>query len=326
MKRLPLVALMLLVGLSFGSASALAQQNTPADMNILPNPIATVNSVWIEELSVLDVRDAIRGGVTTALIMTGGIEENGPYTSTDKHNQVLRAVDESIARRLGNTLVTPVITIEPGNPAGNVPLGTVFLAPETFRAVLRDYATSLKTLGFRDIIMIGDNGGNQRHMDAVAKELTAEWGTSPVHVMYIPEYYREDPWSCEYLRKELNVQQQPPEVCSGGGGVLYHDDYHYAAILMTIAPEHIKIQQRWEAGLFSVNGVDLDPFETTVANGWKLIEHRTNITVRAIQKARGGGALLGGLCQEIELAARGCLGGQCCLRAPRLAEGLIPQW
>jgi len=99
------------------------------------------------------------------------------------------------------------------------------------------------------------------------------------------------------------------------GGVLYHDDYHYAAILATIAPEHIKIQQGWEAGLLSVNGVDLDPFEATVASGWKLIEYRINITVLATQKARGGDALLGGLCQAIELAARGCSGSQCCLRA-----------
>ncbi len=42
--------------------------------------------MWIEDLTMLEVRDLIKGGKTTALILTGGIEENGPYLTTGKHN------------------------------------------------------------------------------------------------------------------------------------------------------------------------------------------------------------------------------------------------
>jgi len=294
MKTLPMVAVTLLMFMSLKPASVVAQRIPSADMNTLPNPIGATNSVWMEELTVLELRDAIRMGMTTALIMTGGVEENGPYTSTDKHNLVLRATGEAIARRLSDALVAPVISVHQGNPETSTSPGSVVLTPETFRAVIRDYATSLKTQGFRNIFIFGEDGGSQTQLETAAGEIAAEWGTSPAQVAYIREYYREDPWSCVLLRQEMNIQQQPLDYCSGGGGVLYHDDYHYSAIIATVAPDHIRVQQRRDADLFSVNGVDLDPFETTVANGWRLIEHRTDITVRAIQEAMGASTRPGG--------------------------------
>jgi hypothetical protein len=298
MKRLFLIAPTiagLTLGLTLGSGSAVAQQAAAnsnrvpsADMKAIPNPIAAVNSVWMEELTVVEIRDAMRKGMTTALIVTGGVEDNGPYTSIDKHNVMWRATGESIARRLGNALVAPVIAIHQGNPTTQDLPGSIVLTPETFRAVMKDYATSLKTQGFKNIFIMGEDGGAQGHMDTVAKELTAEWGAaSSAKVAYIPEYYREDPWSCNLLRKELNIQQQPLDYCSGGGGVIYHDDYHYSAILATVAPDRIRVQQRRDAGLFSVNSVNLDPLDKTILTGWKLIDYRTDITVRAIQKAMG---------------------------------------
>ena len=294
MKTPFLVAAALVTCMSFDPAFAVAQRIPAADMSTIPNPIGVTNSVWMEELTVLEVRDAIGAGMTTALIMTRGVEENGPYTTTDKHNLMLRATGEAIARRLGNTLLAPVISVHQGNPETSTSPGSIVLTPETFRAVIRDYATSLKTQGFSSIFIFGEDGGSQRQLEAAAAEIAAEWGASPVQVAYIAEYYREDPWSCVLLRQEMNVQQQPLDYCSGGGGVLYHDDYHYSAVIATVAPEHIRVQQRRDAGLFSVNGVDLDPFETTVANGWKLIEHRTDITVRAIQEAMRSHARAGG--------------------------------
>jgi creatinine amidohydrolase/Fe(II)-dependent formamide hydrolase-like protein len=301
MKRSILVAPVLLIGLACGPLGAQQQAPQPdwrvpsADLSAIPNPIAPINSVWMEELTVLEMRDAIRSGMTTALIITGGVEENGPYTSNDQHNVMARATGEAIARRLGNALVAPVVRIHQGNPETQALAGSIVLTPETFRAVIRDYATSLKTQGFKNIFVFGEDGGSQTPLDTAAKEITAAWGASATaRVAYIPEYYREDPWSCDYLRQTLNIQQQPVEYCSGGGGVIYHDDYHYSAIIATVAPEHIRVQQRRDAGLFSVNGVDLDPLEKTTKVGWDLLDYRADITVRAIRKAMGAEATQAG--------------------------------
>src|SRR3954462_14485015 len=125
----------------------------------MARPIEMRDTLWIEDLTMLEVRDLIKAGKTTAVIMTGGIEENGPYLTTGKHNNVLRVMGDPIARGLGNALVAPIVTLEPGNPERVRTPGTVFLSPETYRAVLTDMAVSLKTQGFKDIVMLGDSGG-----------------------------------------------------------------------------------------------------------------------------------------------------------------------
>ena len=49
----------------------------------------------------------------TVFIATGGIEQNGPYLVTGKHNYVLRATTELIARKLGNAMIAPIIAFVP---------------------------------------------------------------------------------------------------------------------------------------------------------------------------------------------------------------------
>jgi len=156
-----------------------------------PNPLPEATTVWLEEMTWMDVRDALQAGRTTVIIPTGGVEPNGPWLATGKHNYVLRANCPAIARRLGNAVCAPVIklvpegTIEP--PSGHMRSpGTLSLRQETFEAVLTDVARSLKTHGFRNIIFIGDSGGNQRGQSAVAETLNAEWQGSAV-VAHVPE-------------------------------------------------------------------------------------------------------------------------------------------
>ena len=63
-----------------------------------PNPLEASKSVWIEELTYMEVRDRIADGVTTAIVPTGGIEQNGPYLATGKHNVILQAMCPAIAQ------------------------------------------------------------------------------------------------------------------------------------------------------------------------------------------------------------------------------------
>ena len=61
----------------------------------------------------MEVRDALKAGKDTVIVATGGVEQNGPYLATGKHNNVLRATTEAIARKLGNTLVAPIVAFVP---------------------------------------------------------------------------------------------------------------------------------------------------------------------------------------------------------------------
>ena len=253
-----------------------------------PRPIDALDTVFIEEMTWMEVRDAIAAGKTTAIVATGGVEQNGPYVASGKHNFVLQATTEAIARELGDALVAPIIKLVPEGdidpPSGHMRYhATISVREETFRAMLTDVVRSLAVHGFTDIVLIGDSGGNIQGMQAVADELNAAWNGSPARVHHIPEYYREDIYSCEYLKAELRVFQQPDECVATRNE--YHDDYHYSSIIATVDPRHIRAEQRLAAGLFSINGVYLAPLDLTIANGRKLVAYRAAITARAIRAA-----------------------------------------
>jgi creatinine amidohydrolase len=240
-----------------------------------PRPILTIDSVFIEELTWMEVRDAIKAGTTTAIVGTGGIEPNGPYVATGKHNYVLQATTEAIARKLGNSLVAPIVEFVPEAEWMRYP-GTISLRESTFQSLLTDICTSLKQHGFKDVILIGDSGGNQNSMKEVAKALNKRWDGNTTVVHYIPEYYEQDIWSHNYLETIGVYQIQDEEI---------HSDYHYEAIMATVDPELIRTEQRIVAGKYNVNGFDMNPPRKTLENGKKLVEYRANLTVDAIRKA-----------------------------------------
>jgi creatinine amidohydrolase len=263
------------------------QQRPTASVNTAPRvdvtnmarPIDLHDSVWIENLTMLEVRDLIKGGKTSALVLAGGIEENGPYLTTGKHNNVLKATGESIARRLGTALVAPIVTLEPGNPARpNLSPGTIVLSQATYKAVLSDIATSLRSQGFKNIFFLGDSGGNLRPIDETVKALNEAWKGEGAMAFAIPEYYNYADVE-KFEEDVLGIHEK----LEG-----YHDDYYISSIVATVDPNGIRMPERQKAGKFVINGVPLAPIEKTIANGKKIVEFRTDATVAAIKKALAG--------------------------------------
>ena len=66
----------------------------PFDM---ARPIAARPTVFIEDMTWMEVRDAMAAGKKTVILASGGIEMNGPYLVAAKHNIVLRATTAAIA-------------------------------------------------------------------------------------------------------------------------------------------------------------------------------------------------------------------------------------
>ena len=220
-----------------------------------PNPLPEVNTVWIEHMTWMDVRDALANGKTTAIISTGGVEPNGPWLVTGKHNYVLRANCDRIARALGNALCAPVLELVPeGNidpPSGHMRShGTISLQQSTFEMVLTDVAESLAAHGFENIVFIGDSGGNQGGMGNVAEALNAKWGSGGASAHFIPEYYRSPPGSRNVLR-ELGVTREG--MPSDG----LHDSPGITLNMMLDDINSVRWQERVETGQATINGVDI---------------------------------------------------------------------
>lgn len=250
-----------------------------------PSPIAARHSYWLEKLTWMEVRDRISAGDTTIIIPTGGIEENGPYLSTGKHNLILEASCPVIAEKLGNALCAPIVKFVPeGNinpPSGAMRFpGSISLSDATYKALLDDIASSLRQAGFENIVMIGDSGGNQRGMRDLARELQQRWADSSARAHYVGAYY--DPgWEAteNYTRDTLGVAQTTNDG--------YHDDIWVTAMMMVVDPGQVRFQERVDAGLASINGVPIAPLDKTVKLGEQMIEFRAQLTADAIRDALG---------------------------------------
>ena len=243
-------------------------------------PIDAVDTVFIADMTWMEVRDAMKSGTDTVIIATGGIEQNGPYLVANKHGVVLQAMTESIARTLGNALVAPIVDfvpegdIKPPTVHMKYP-STVSVSEETYRALLTDIVASYKTHGFKHIVLIGDSGGNQEGLKAVAAAQDESAKKGP-RVSFVPEYYNYGEVG-KFL--ETHGIKQVPE------GL--HDDFGITAIMSTVDPDSIRARQRKRAGNFSINGIDLSPLKNTQKWGRAIIKFRTDTTVAAIRKARG---------------------------------------
>ena len=246
------------------------------------NPIGALDSVWIEELTWMEVRDALKVGKTTAIVSTGGIEPNGIYLATGKHNYVLAGACDGIARKLGNALCAPIIKLVPEGDhdpqTGHMRYpGTISLRAETFQAVLEDVGMSLRAHGFEHIIYIGDSGGNQRGMEAAAAALNERWGGQIAH--FVPEWYRySDVFT--YMEEELGISEP-----SNDG---LHDDFVITSLMMLEDPTSVRYEQRVAADRATINGLSIAPKDLTIDIGKQLMQFRIDTTVAAIRAAIGG--------------------------------------
>ena len=163
---------------------------------LAPTVVAQVvpDTVFLEDMTWPEVRDAIDAGKTTVLIPTGGTEQNGPHMVLGKHNYLVRYKAGAVAMRLGDALVAPVLAYVPeGNidpPSGHMRFAGTISTPEVvFEQVLEYAARSLVQHGFTDVAFIGDSGGNQAGQQAVAKRLNDEWEGSGQRVHHVTAYY-----------------------------------------------------------------------------------------------------------------------------------------
>lgn len=151
-------------------------------------------SPHIDDLTWTEVRDALKAGKTTVIIPVGGTEQSGPHMALGKHNVRVKVLAERIALALGNALVAPVVAYVPEGriapPTQHMRfVGTVSIPDDAFKAVVDGAARSFRQHGFTDVVLIGDHGGYQSLLEAVAARLNREWAGSKSHVHFMRDYY-----------------------------------------------------------------------------------------------------------------------------------------
>ena len=252
----------------------------PLNCRDTPNPLPATDTVWLEQMTWLDVRDALAAGKRSVIVPTGGHEPNGPWVVLGKHNVILQANCEAIARRLGNALCAPVIKHVPEGdidpPTGHMRTpGTISLRDDTFRALLTDTAESLIAGGFTEVLFIGDSGGNQSGQQAAAEALAGKYA-GRAHAFHVPAYYDYDAVISHMASKGLIETTQEN----------LHDDAFTTLNMYVVDPDSVRFAGRTAAGKARINGVDLSDAARNEKLGREIVAFRAAFTVEAIEKLR----------------------------------------
>lgn len=241
----------------------------------LPQP----DSVFLEELTWMEVRDAIAGGKTTVIIPTGGTEQNGPHIVLGKHNYLVKYKAGEIAARLGNALVAPVVAYVPEGdvdpPSGHMRYaGTITTPQDVFMKVLEYAARSFKQHGFLDVVLIGDSGGNQEGQRLVAAALNQEWAATPARVHHTTAYYpgRGDDW----------VVSQGVSAEDVGS----HAGTHDTASLMYINPSMLRFDKMTVGKAGDGQGHVGNPAKATALFGRRILEMQIEDATMQIRELR----------------------------------------
>lgn len=241
----------------------------------LPQP----GSVFLEELTWFEVRDAIKAGKTTVIIPTGGTEQNGPHIVLGKHNYLVKYKAGEIAARLGNALVAPVVAYVPEGdvdpPTGHMRYaGTITTPQDVFIKVLEYAARSFRQHGFVDVVLIGDSGGNQEGQRRVAEALNKEWAATQARVHHITAYYpgRGDDW----------VVSQGVSAAEVGT----HAGTHDTASLMYINPSMLRFDKMVVGKTGDGQGHVGNPAKATALFGKRILEMQIEDATAQIRELR----------------------------------------
>ncbi|MCH7672897.1 MAG: creatininase family protein [Proteobacteria bacterium] len=237
------------------------------------------DSVFIEELTWVEVSDAIAQGKTTIIIPSGGTEQNGPHMVIGKHNYLVKYKAGEIAKRLGNALVAPVLAYVPEGeidpPSSHMRFaGTISIPQDVFADILEYTARSFKQHGFLDIVLIGDSGGNQAGQRLVAAALNAEWSATGVRVHHLSAYYpgRGDDW---VISQGVSAED-----------VGSHAGTHDTSALMYLNPSMLRFDKMRQGNRGDGQGHIGNPARSTALFGQRILEIQINDAVDQIVELR----------------------------------------
>jgi creatinine amidohydrolase len=238
---------------------------------------ALAASLWLDDLTSVELRELIAQGTTTVLLPIGGTEQNGAHLALGKHNVRAQKLAARIAEQLGHTVVAPVVAyvpegnIDPPTQHMRYP-GTVSVPTGAFEAVLEGAARSFHRHGFRHVVLLGDHGGYQSSLQRVADKLNRVWG-GPSWVIALTEYYAAAQAFDGVLAAQGYTQQE-----IGRHAGLADTALAWAADASLVRPQALQ----------PIDGVSGDPRRANAQLGREGIDHIVAASVAAIRARIAG--------------------------------------
>jgi len=239
-------------------------------------------SVFLEDLTTQQVAAALQQGSRTIIIPVGGTEQSGPHLTLGKHNIRVRVLAGKVAQQLGDTLVAPVLAYVPEGrvdpPTEHMRFaGTISISESAFAAVLEGATRSFWQHGFRNVVLVGDHGGYQDALQALASRLTASGAKSGNRVFFIGAYYRATQTTYVDSLKAQGLSAQ--QIGSHAGSA-------DTALQMAVAPASVFPEFFEQAARDGAKGGTAgDPRSANAALGQAGVDAVVRDSVAAIRKA-----------------------------------------
>jgi creatinine amidohydrolase/Fe(II)-dependent formamide hydrolase-like protein len=239
-------------------------------------------TVLLEQLTWIELRDRVRSGTTTIIVPIGGTEQNGPYMGLGKHNVRVQALSEKIAAKLGNALVAPVLAYVPEGrfspPTAHMRFpGTITIPDDVFEKILESAARSFKLHGFRDVVFLGDHGGYQKDIAAVADRLNREWAKTPIRAHAPAAYYQASESDYAQLLRRQGFRDEE---------IGTHAGLLDTSLMLALDPRLVRMDQlRSATRIDRAEGVYGDPRRASAELGQMGVDAIVSRTVDAIRQA-----------------------------------------
>lgn len=242
---------------------------------------AQPKSVFIEDLTWTEVRDATRSGRTTILVPIGGTEQSGPHIVLGKHNARVRLLAKRIAESLGNALVAPVVAYVPEGqaspPTGHMRFPGTITIPETvFEQTLESAGRGFRMHGFKDVVFIGDHGGYRKSMKKAADALNREWASTSVRAHALDDYYQAASVEFDELMKAKGFTTA--EIGNHAGAA-------DTSLSLATDPTLVRVDRMKAPNMGKADGIEGDPRRSSAELGKAGLDLIVSRSVEAIRKA-----------------------------------------
>ena len=259
-----------------GPQNTQTTQTQPAGATMLTAPASKTptkapDTVFVDELTWEENRDAMKAGKTVFIVPIGGTEKNGYHMVLGKHNYTVTHAANLIARKLGNALVVPTLQYVPEGDPDRQNSGAISLPSPAYDGVLDAIARSLRAHGATDILFIGDSGGNQNGMTSVANKLNEEWKGGTTRVYALTAYYNE---GREHYRAWMDAAFGYGDDIIGS-----HAGISDTSQMLHVRPAGIRKNMLMPWGGPKDSGVSGDPLKATAEIGRMGIQFKVNAAI-----------------------------------------------
>lgn len=248
-----------------------------------------MNTVRMENMNWPDINEKIKNGYTTAVFAIGSTEQHGPHLPLITDSLIGDVVAFKVAEKLGNALQAPTIRVGLSEHHLSFP-GTISLKPETLKAVINDFVDSLKTHGFKTVILLPSHGGNfatvgkiveelqQKHPDLKVVGFTDLQAFVDAMIAYSEEY------GVSAFDAGAHAGESETSFILALAGSLVQTDRYAPGYLGPLGEKEVNIIFEQGMPALSKKGVLGDPTTASAEKGNVYIEKMADFVVRELKK------------------------------------------